>query len=167
MKSPLEIRPIRSEELHLIAHYITGLQQSLMPLDPTQRIICPDGYGEAYSQDLQKRVAGSDGVILVAVSGDQPAGMVAGIVKAPPYSEAIGNTVQREGEVLELFVSEDFRGQGVATQLMAAIEQFFRAKGCEVSGIAVLAQNERAHRLYAHLGYADRVIYAVKPLLKT
>ncbi|PZV21094.1 MAG: hypothetical protein DCF18_12880 [Cyanobium sp.] len=37
MKPHLEIRPIRSEELHLIAHYITGLQQSLMPLDPTHR----------------------------------------------------------------------------------------------------------------------------------
>ena len=103
-------------------------------------------------------------MILVAVIADQPAGIVAGIVKAPPYYEAIGNTVQREGEVLELFVSEAFRGQGVATELMAAIEQYFRAKGCDVSGIAVLAQNKRAHRLYAHLGYADRMVYAVKPL---
>lgn len=164
MQPRLEIRPIRSEERHLIAHYITGLQRSLIPLDPEQRIICPEGYGEAYAEDLQKRVAGAEGVILVAVIADQPAGIVAGIVKAPPYYEAIGNTVQREGEVLELYVSEAFRGQGVATELMAAIEQYFRAKSCDVSGIAVLAQNKRAHRLYAHLGYADRMVYAVKPL---
>ena len=34
MQPRLEIRPIRSEERHLIAHYITGLQRSLIPLDP-------------------------------------------------------------------------------------------------------------------------------------
>ncbi|MCP9884736.1 GNAT family N-acetyltransferase [Synechococcus sp. ATX 2A4] len=164
MQPRLEIRPIRSEELHLIAHYITGLQAHLAQLDPEERIICPEGYGHAYATDLLRRVTNGDGRILLALINDQPAGIAAGIVKAPPFYEAIGTTVQREGEILELFVSEDYRGQGVATELMATLEDYFRAKGCEVAGIAVFAHNTKAHRLYTSLGYADRMIYGVKSL---
>jgi ribosomal-protein-alanine N-acetyltransferase len=55
--------------------------------------------------------------------------------------------------ISDVWVSPDHEGRGVATALIAAVEAVIRARGYDTCEIEVLTANERALRLYRHLGY--------------
>ncbi|MFH1086715.1 MAG: GNAT family acetyltransferase [Chloroflexota bacterium] len=61
----------------------------------------------------------------------------------------------RRGWLHHLAVDAACRGQGIATVLIAAVEEALRSKGCLKVNLLVGARNERARRLYASLGYAE------------
>jgi ribosomal protein S18 acetylase RimI-like enzyme len=48
---------------------------------------------------------------------------------------------------------EQFRGRGVARELLAEAEAAARAAGCEQMSLIVASENTGARRLYEHLGY--------------
>jgi GNAT superfamily N-acetyltransferase len=58
-------------------------------------------------------------------------------------------------EVQDVFVLEEWRRRGVATALMAGVEEAAAAEGHRRLSISYGAENEGARRLYAGLGYRD------------
>jgi ribosomal-protein-alanine N-acetyltransferase len=55
--------------------------------------------------------------------------------------------------ISDVWVSPDHEGRGVATALIAAVEKVIAGRGFDCFEIEVLSANERALRLYRHLGY--------------
>lgn len=54
---------------------------------------------------------------------------------------------------LALAVEPRYRGQGVGTRLLAAAAELAQKLGCPGVSLSVNTDNERAHRLYLHLGF--------------
>ena len=61
----------------------------------------------------------------------------------------------RRGWLHHLAVEGAHRGRGIATALIAAVEERLSAKGCLKVNLLVDARNTRARELYARLGYAE------------
>ena len=66
------------------------------------------------------------------------------------------------GEVLELFVEEKYRGQGIGTKMLAMMEDYFKEKNCDSMWISVFAPNNTAHELYKKFGFTNRDIGMLK-----
>ena len=62
-----------------------------------------------------------------------------------------GEIAFASAHVSELWVSEDHRGQGLGSALLAEAEQLAQGKGC--CRIHLETRNERARRLYERVGY--------------
>jgi len=111
-----------------------------------------------------------DGVIRAALAG--AAGTVAFVASGPGGVDgAICVTTQvdyftREhlAHIEMLAVDPAARGRGVARALMHAAESWARASGFRRITLNVWLQNERARRLYEHLGYGPETMHYLKDL---
>jgi aminoglycoside 6'-N-acetyltransferase I len=65
------------------------------------------------------------------------------------------------GFVEGLFVAEDWRGQGVARALVAAVEAWAKARGLRELASDALLDNTQSHAMHEALGFAEteRVVY--------
>jgi ribosomal protein S18 acetylase RimI-like enzyme len=69
-----------------------------------------------------------------------------------------------DGFILELYVSENARGQGVASAAMRALEGEAKRLGFKKLGLHVFGHNMIARRLYEKLGYAVTNVNMAKSL---
>lgn len=60
---------------------------------------------------------------------------------------------RRRGLIENLFVSPDYRNDGIGSALLEAAESQLREDGVEAITLEVLVQNERAREFYARHGY--------------
>jgi ribosomal protein S18 acetylase RimI-like enzyme len=89
----------------------------------------------------------------IAVEGSQVAGL---IVFEPGKAEYLDSHFSEYGEIEELFVDREFRGQGIAQSLISYAESYFKNMGINSMKIQVSALNSAAIKLYQKVGYADR-----------
>ncbi|MGB9178901.1 MAG: GNAT family N-acetyltransferase [Pyrinomonadaceae bacterium] len=68
------------------------------------------------------------------------------------------------GHVSEVAVDARLQGAGIGSLLMNAAEQWAQARGYGRIGLNVFAGNERARRLYEHLGYTLETVKYTKLL---
>lgn len=62
--------------------------------------------------------------------------------------------LKHKGILFRMYVAADFRGQGIAGKLIAAvIEKARTLKGLEQINLTVVAQNDRAKKLYEQFGF--------------
>lgn len=83
---------------------------------------------------------------LIAADGNEFVGYVSLVF--PRFRKLRGNAY------LTVSVKDSCRGRGVGTVLMAAAEDFARARGARRIELEVLSKNTGAIRLYERLGYA-------------
>ena len=55
--------------------------------------------------------------------------------------------------IVALVIGESHRSSGIGAELLAAAEDWARARGCERMVVATRVTRERAHRFYAREGY--------------
>jgi len=65
----------------------------------------------------------------------------------------IGACEYSDDYISDIWVSPEFEGRGVASALVRALEREILSRGHPAARIHVAAANERALRLYEHLGY--------------
>ena len=83
--------------------------------------------------------------MFVAAHADQVVGFVAG---------HLTRRFECDGELQWINVVEDYRGQGIARKLVAAMMQWFSSKNASRICVNVAAENLVARRLYSQLGAA-------------
>jgi ribosomal protein S18 acetylase RimI-like enzyme len=150
--SDISIRDFAPADRDGVIDLIIALQRFEMQYAPDHAT--PDrAFGEWYCDQMLESVREHDGTVLVATQGGALCGMIAGYDVDDPESRS------RYFYIAELSVSETMRGQGVGSQLIAAVEDFARARGHTTTVIGVLVKNTRAHALYDRLGFRD---YAVR-----
>lgn len=96
---------------------------------------------------------------LVAWSGD---GRRLGYVHMRPGKDGV--TDEPCGYVSLLAVDKEAEGSGVATKLMAATEEWARARGYRFLSLDVFADNRRAVDFYKRGGFGSETLRMVKPL---
>ena len=77
---------------------------------------------------------------------------------------------REHAEVLSLCVAAEYRGRGIADDLMNAFFQAVLVDGAKICGLTVRTENKRATAFYKKLGfiprsYADDSVYMTKPLV--
>jgi ribosomal protein S18 acetylase RimI-like enzyme len=104
--------------------------------------------------DLLRR----DCVIYVSELDERIVGFVSGyIVRRNPHL-----STERVGKVDNIFVSEDSRGNGVGTQLLESLFNFYKSNGIVYIEISCDLQNAGARRLYERLGFKEQKVLMIK-----
>ena len=142
---------------------VEGLQNFERTLEPA---LPPGGQiARRYVEAMLQRCAAYRGRVFVAEDAEGIVGFVcvlARIPDTPPDEHS-----RPHAAVGELFVEPARRGEGIARQLLARAESHAVEWGAERLRVQVLAANESARRLYADVGFRDRLVELEKPLRDT
>jgi GNAT superfamily N-acetyltransferase len=84
---------------------------------------------------------------LLALEAHQPVGLLIAMEGFSTFN------CQPLMNIHDVVVRADMRGKGVGTLLFAEVERLARRRGCCKLTLEVLSGNERARRLYSHLGF--------------
>ncbi|HEX4301972.1 MAG TPA: GNAT family N-acetyltransferase [Rhizomicrobium sp.] len=118
---------------------------------------------EDYLQPLLQKLEEKDGEIFVAVDvHDAPIGW--GVVQADKDDIYVIEAERRIAYIAELYLVEAARGTGVGRALIAACEDWARARGIGVLHIGVLPGNVRARAVYERAGFAPYALRLRKRL---
>ncbi len=109
----------------------------------------PDAYGSTYNEaisftDSQWSEMAAERVYFLAFDGPRPIGMASGGL-FPPYPHAHW--------LYGMFVQPEFRGTGVATQLVDAVVTWAKSEGATTLGLHVTTSLPRPRAFYAKCGF--------------
>jgi ribosomal protein S18 acetylase RimI-like enzyme len=107
------------------------------------------GYAHAL-RDARSRAAENE--LLVAIDDGRVVGSVTYCPHGSPHAEI---SRPDEAEFRMLVVDPSVSGRGVGRALVAACEERARASGCHRLVLSVIAHNDKAARLYEHLGFTS------------
>lgn len=160
----LKITPYQDSHRPSVLKFMEDLQDYLVKIDPQKRLLRLPGYGEAYTDDLLRRISTEGGIILIAELEGTPVGMIAGVLEKTTIIDQLDSVPEKAARILELIVTEGHRGQHIGEELMKALETHFKSQGCDLIRVEVFEPNHPAHHFYNKLGYTDRMIRLVKKI---
>lgn len=139
--APLDIGPVRPEEVEETGALVEAAYAAGGLLDNDR------GYG-AHVRDVAGRVG--DVPVLVA----RRDGRIVGSVTIAPHGSS-HSELARAGEVefRYLGVAREAWGSGVATALVAAVEEYAAGSGAERLVLCVISDNVAAERVYERMGF--------------
>jgi GNAT superfamily N-acetyltransferase len=105
--------------------------------------------------------APEDAAIYVAECGSRVAGFMHVHWSVDYYRR------RRHAHVADLVVSPGFEGRGLASRMLDRAEQWAREHGYDWLTISVFEENQRAARLYEHLGFQREIVHLIKPLAQS
>ena len=100
---------------------------------------------ESWREQAERTAHGSDRATFIAFSDDQPVGMAA--LYRDEYKED-------SGELLQVWVSPEFRGTRVVWDLMDEIFQWASENGFHTIIAGVTKGNDRAQKFYTNYGFS-------------
>ncbi len=161
MTESIAIRPATEGDRPTILAFLTDLSDYEFPLyDGLRRgADCAEEYFETTSRAAEN----NNELLLIAELRGRPAGFIW-------FHEEMDNDVllredaRRHGYISDLFVLPEFRGQGIARALLAAVEQRCRALGLDRLRVAAIGPNQPARRFYEDQGYAPAIVIHEKRL---
>lgn len=146
----------------ILVQLVEELQDYLVQIDPLKRLRRLPEYGKIYADNLLKKITEKKGIIYMAEFENIPVGMIAGIIEEFTKNDEIECISSKPARILELIVSEKYRGKNIGSLLMNKIEEYFQIQGCDIVRVEVFEPNKKTHNFYQKLGYNDRVIDMVK-----
>ena len=144
------IRTVREDEYDAVgALTVAGY-------DADGYLVYPDGtYDDDYAGWLADTAPrGRDGVLLVAVEGDQLLGTVTWCPYGSPFAQLAKEPHQ--GEFRTLSVAPEARGRGIGRALVEDCLDRGRASGLTETLLCSLPEMLPAHRVYTRLGFVRR-----------
>lgn len=126
----------------------------------------PTDKREMAREELRERLLETHGLLLSCPGNvffiAEHDGERAGLLWFGPRHNTV--TGEHEGWIYNVTVVPDARGKGIAKCLMAHAEDYARANGFRVIGLAVAVHNDSARALYEKLDYQQCNILMRKPL---
>lgn len=138
------------------------LHEYLVAIDPLKRLRKEEGYEEFNVEKLLKLVSENNGIIYIAEYAGEMCGFISGFIMQQSQENLLEVNPTTLGEILDLYVSDEYRGKHVGSALMDKMEAYLKANGCDSIWISVSAFNINAHEFYKKYGYANREIGLLK-----
>ena len=149
-KQNIEIRDaVLPADREQLLEFIMGTQRFESAFEPNRRL--DRAVAAEYFVLLETDVRSKGGRILVAAEDGQPLGW--GVVHAQEDDVYVIGEERTYAYISELYVVEAARGKGIGRALIAASEDWARARGLKVMQIGVLPGNHRAKSIYERAGY--------------
>lgn len=105
---------------------------------------------EATLRDDVAALLSGEAIVLIAELDGAPVGYATGHLDADER-----RVLEKKGVVEDWFVEEEARGRGVGAELLGALEDAFRRRGCQVIESMTWSTNQGARRAHAALGYHE------------
>lgn len=147
-----------------IKDLLIELQEYLIEIDDWKTQILYEKYREENFNIDMRKVKEHEGKIYLAVENQEIIGLIMGAVEEKDEIDAITNDCAKTGNILELIVSQNARGEGIGKILLAQMEEYFKSINCIRINIEVFGPNQNAHKFYSKNGYIDRDIIVSKQL---
>jgi len=160
----IKVRKYRSSDRPSIVQCMERFGDYLITVDHMKRQRRMPGYGEWFTSKMLEDVDKNNGLIYVVEKEARIVAFIAGTILGQSKQDLLECVPTKDGRIIELFVNEELRGQGIGTRLMEMMEEYFRENGCDVSRVEVFEPNVKAHNFYRKLGYRDRIIDMIKML---
>jgi ribosomal protein S18 acetylase RimI-like enzyme len=161
----VRIRPYEPPDRAACERLMDDFGAELASMDPHGRVIAAAGMGPHALRRMLRRAAENEGLVVVAEGEDgKVVGFASGEVYRREPDERFEVIDYVNGEVTELYVAPSARRHGVATALLAALDDHFKEAGCGVVRIEVFAPNAAARAFYARLGYEERDLAVFRSL---
>jgi len=139
----ITIRPAANTDLPKLAEFLQTLVDAERPFDPTLK------EGEIFYYDIQELIEDKATEIMVVESNNEIIGSgYAQIRSAKPYEKH-----EVFGYLGFMFVSPEFRGQGISGLLLAALKKWILDQGITEVRLQVYDENEAAVRAYEKAGF--------------
>lgn len=161
----MNIRPYTESDFEALAEVMAAFQDYIADLDPIRHTRAgADFDAPAYLRIRTEEAGKEGGLFLLAMEQDKIIGLISGRLVDTPEAGSLDEFVQKTGEVTELYVRADHRGQKVGLALMQAAEEHFRSIACTALLVDCFAPNRSAHAFYERYGFTDRLITMRKEL---
>jgi RimJ/RimL family protein N-acetyltransferase len=108
----------------------------------------------AWLETVQRAASGQQSIIYLAVTGDQSLVGMTGLY----IDQSV--KVRHSGHIWGVYVRLTWRGQGIATRLVAACIDWAKTQAVRIIKLQVEVANAAAVRCYARLGF---VVYGIEP----
>ena len=139
----ITIRPAANTDLPKLAEFLQTLVDAERPFDPTLK------EGEIFYYDIQELIVDKATEIMVVESNNEIIGSgYAQIRPAKPYEKH-----EVFGYLGFMFVSPEFRGQGISGLLLTALKKWILDQGITEVRLQVYDENEAAVRAYEKAGF--------------
>ena len=139
----ITIRPAANNDLPKLAEFLQTLVDAERPFDPTLK------EGEIFYYDIQELISDKATEIMVVESNNEIIGSgYAQIRSAKPYEKH-----EVFGYLGFMFVSPEFRGQGISGLLLTALKKWILDQGITEVRLQVYDENEAAVRAYEKAGF--------------
>lgn len=117
---------------------------------------------QACVAEAEGLMADGDSVIMIALEGEIPAGLM---IWTPGHDDIfIEEGVRGYGRVSDIVVAEAHRGRGVGQALLAEAERLTRSRGLKRLRLSVLAGNVTAVTAYERFGFRHYSSTMIKEL---
>ena len=113
--------------------------------------------------DLEE-VRENNGKCYIAIENNKAIGVIMGIEKKFEDVDYLDYKCPKSGRITELVVTSKIRSNGVGTQLVNKMEEYFKSIGCTYVSIEVFAYNKNALNFYSKFGYHPRMIDTIRKL---
>ncbi len=142
---------------------IQSLQDHIAVLDPLKlNKHGPAFLATQYVEYLIDRTVRENGIMYIAEEEGRVIGCIGGIVHTVQGDLETYET--RDGRIMDLVVSPNYRGKQVGKKLMLAMEEHFKSSHCDFVRVECFGYNKNAHMFYEKCGYHDRSIEMIKKL---
>jgi GNAT superfamily N-acetyltransferase len=131
-------------------------------IDPMKRIKNASGFAEIDLEETLQNVQKYQGKILLAEQNVDIIGFIIGVIWKQSEKNELEIGRHRLGEVLDLFLEESYRGQGIGSKMLTMMEAYFKEQDCDSMWVHLFAPNENAHTVYEKFGFVDRSIGMLK-----
>ena len=145
---PVRIARLPDDE-EAILSFIDGMQLFEHAIEPDRRIDAT--VAKEFFDEIVARVESRGGAVLVYEDDGARVGWA--VVYRDENDIYVRSQERAFALISELFVVETARGRGIGRALIAACENWARARGLNVVMISVLRDNRRAERIYRAAGF--------------
>ena len=152
----LTIRPATPDDLDVLLEFEQGIIETERPFDTTIRA------GEdVHYYDLAALVDSPDAEVVVAEIGTEMVGSgYARIEESEAYLKH-----RRHSYLGFMYVAREHRGKGVNKKIVAALEEWSRARGVTEMRLEVYVENAGAIKAYEKAGYSALTLEMRKQLI--
>ena len=131
-------------------------------MDPMQRIKNFPGFAERVLEESLKNVLKYRGKIWLAEDNGKAIGYIVGVIWEQSEMNKLEIGPHTLGEVVDLYIDEGYRSQGLGTKMLSIMQAYFKEKGCDSMWISHFAPNEIAQVAYKKFGFVPRQIGMLK-----
>jgi ribosomal protein S18 acetylase RimI-like enzyme len=165
--NPYHIRELQETDktamISLFNEFGSYLQQLDVPV--LDLLVVPEDYGQKFYAKMVSDISTKQGKAFVVEVDAKVVGFVAGVMfDVGEEPDEFDCKPHKMGRVIELYINEAYRGQGIGTDLLNSIEVYFKTHGGFKVNIDVFAPNQRSYEFYLKHGYTPRNIDVVKLL---
>ena len=160
----MEIIEYNDKYLEDVRDLLVELEEYIVSIDNDKLDQVHPEYREKMAIFDLEEVNNNDGKCYIAVDNNKAIGVIMGkIIKFSEY-DYLDYKCPKEGEIIELVVSNKYRGMGIGKLLMEKMEEFFKSVGCEYVLVDIFAYNTKGINFYSKYGYHSRMHTAIRKL---